>query len=365
MTEGPGIYVFRPRPWRPRATQALLAANVGVFLAMWATGVDPGTPETEALVRWGANAPQKVLAGEWWRLLTSMFLHVGALHLLMNMFGLWYVGAFLERVVGRPAFLVVYLLSGLVGSLASTATHDYAPSAGASGALFGVLGGLLAFTLRRGREWLMPSEARRLLRNLLLVIAVNVALGLTVPGIDNAAHMGGLAGGLVSGVFVSLPLTPAGFAARPRRAAAVGLVGLVAIAGLAAGLHAVRPAGHVWGARDTAVRAALDQADRGQRVALDALDRAFEAWEAGTMTDASFAAAIDRDVLFEWRRAWRPVERLREVPREAEHGVALLVKRAESVEKRLDGAVEALHRGDRRAARTLLNGVGPVEVGDD
>lgn len=363
MTEDPVPFdaPSPPPPWKPRVTQALLAANVGVFLAMWASGVDPARPTTQALVAWGANDPQAVLGGEWWRLFTSMFLHVGVFHLLMNMWGLWVVGAFLERLVGRPAFLVVYVLSGLVGSIASTATHDVIPSAGASGALFGILGGLVSFTVRRGREWLTPEGQRGLMTRLLFVIGINVALGLTIPGIDNAAHGGGLVGGLAFGAAVSLPLTPAGFRARPRRAAAVAVAGLLAVLGLGFALHLVRPPGHLWSAHWGEVESVLDRADAVEGRARKALADAKRLWDGGLLSTEDFARTIEKEILPEWRKALRSVEGLKDVPGEARSVVEGWTRRARRDEDRLDAALLALRAGKREEAAALVEKVLPRE----
>jgi rhomboid protease GluP len=148
----------------------------------------------------GANHPVAVLQqGEWWRLFTSMFLHGGFAHVLLNGWALYQLGALFEMAVGSFRMLVVYVLTGLAGSLASL-LWTQGLSVGASGAIFGVLGALIAFLLRR-RERLTPF-ARSLLSQLVGWAAINVFIGFTVPMIDNAAHLGGCAAGFLLGLLL-------------------------------------------------------------------------------------------------------------------------------------------------------------------
>jgi rhomboid protease GluP len=224
---GATIRALTPRGF---VTEALIAINVLVFVVMVARGVsatDPGVPE---LLEYGANSGVSVLTGEWWRLLTSTFVHVGAIHLGMNMYVLWDAGRLMERVFGNAGFLVLYLAAGLCGSVASVAWHPMVVSAGASGAVFGVYGGLLGFLLRQRAS--IPREVlQRLGRGGLVFVGLNMMIGLSVKGIDQAAHMGGLAGGFLGGLVLAHPLDPAGASKRWARAvllAVVAAVGIVA-----------------------------------------------------------------------------------------------------------------------------------------
>jgi rhomboid protease GluP len=178
---------------QPRVTYILLGINVLVWLAMTVVG---GSTNTDVLIRFGAKANVLVADGQVWRLLTSMFLHVGLMHLLFNSYALFVFGMEVERLYGSARFLVIYLLAGLWGSLASFA---FGPdlSAGASGAIFGLLGTMLAF-FRRHRETFGDWGRQRLL-SLWGVAVFNLVLGFTVPGIDNLAHLGGLLSGVALG----------------------------------------------------------------------------------------------------------------------------------------------------------------------
>jgi rhomboid protease GluP len=173
---------------------AALGASYGV---PWNVGlvVQPGQVLDE-----GALIPALVAQGEWWRLLSSMFLHSGAVHLGLNMLSLYFLGSFVEAAFGRGRFLALYLLSGLSGGLAYLYFGGFnVPAVGASGAIFGLLGGVLGYALRRGTfSWRNP-----LIRQLLILLALNLYIGFSVPNISNTAHLGGLAGGFAFGWLVA------------------------------------------------------------------------------------------------------------------------------------------------------------------
>ncbi|MDF2702675.1 MAG: Rhomboid-like protein [Rubrobacteraceae bacterium] len=173
---------------------AALGASYGV---PWNVGlvVQPGQVVDE-----GALIPALVAQGEWWRLLSSMFLHSGAVHLGLNMLSLYFLGSFIEVAFGRGRFLALYLLSGLSGGLAYLYFGGFnVPAVGASGAIFGLLGGVLGYALRRGTfSWQNP-----LIRQLLILLALNLYIGFSVPNISNTAHLGGLAGGFAFGWLVA------------------------------------------------------------------------------------------------------------------------------------------------------------------
>ena len=210
-------------------TPTFIAVNVLVFAVMVARGVSPLAPTTDDLLSWGANLGRLSTGGQWWRLLTAMFLHVGIIHLLMNMWALWEGGRLVERMLGPVAFAAAYLLAGAAGSCASALWSPDRPSAGASGAIFGIFGVLGAFLLRQRRA-MPPAALSALSRSTLFFVGYNVIYGLTKPNIDMAAHLGGLAGGFVAGLPLVRALTPEARAGSFRRAALVTAVGLGAFA---------------------------------------------------------------------------------------------------------------------------------------
>jgi rhomboid protease GluP len=160
----------------------------------------------DSIVEAGANYGPAVLHGEWWRLVTSMFLHGNLIHLLVNGWALYQLAGLFEIWLGSARLLGVYFVSGIAGSLAS-ALISGVPSVGASGAIFGLLGALISFLLRR-HENLTP-QAKSLLMQLVGWAVINVVFGFSVKGIDNAAHLGGAAAGLLLGFVLRPRVRPA------------------------------------------------------------------------------------------------------------------------------------------------------------
>ena len=190
-------------------TKILLGLNIFVFALMVGFGgpsiltvSDPETAIRTALA-FGANFGPLTLHGQLWRLVTSMFVHFGILHLGMNMWCLWQLGGLCEQILGKARYLGLYFLTGVGGSLASLFFNPVVVSAGASGAIFGLAGVLVAVLYLR--KDLFPAEARSaLLSNMLFFVVLNLALGASIPGIDMSAHVGGLVTGLAAGAGVSL-----------------------------------------------------------------------------------------------------------------------------------------------------------------
>ncbi len=223
-----------PRTWWSSVTTVILALNIGAFLAL-ALFADAGWLTTNSLlpyVRFGANNAAATTDGEWWRLLTSMFMHYGALHLFMNMWALYQTGHMVEKLFGRSLFALGYLGSGLVGGFASMVWHgDKVWSAGASGAVFGVYGLLLGY-IRREKLALPKRVYQPMMNSTLAFAGYNLVYGLMLPQIDNAAHAGGLLGGIVLGWLMARPLdhAPRARLFHPRLVA--GLVALAAAVGI-------------------------------------------------------------------------------------------------------------------------------------
>jgi rhomboid protease GluP len=196
--EVPAVYKPTFQSMRPSThliTFVLIGVNVLIFILMVSMGVGVFNPTTESILNWGANFKPLTLQGEWWRLLTNFFIHIGLFHLLFNMYALLYVGLFLEPLLGRTRYLVSYLLTGLMASVASLWWHDLTVSAGASGAIFGLYGVFLAMLTTNLIE---RSVRKPLLISIALFVAYNLLYG-TKGGIDNAAHIGGLVSGLLIG----------------------------------------------------------------------------------------------------------------------------------------------------------------------
>ena len=173
---------------KPVITYALIIINVLVFLAMYIFG--KGSEDSLTLLLFGANYPVLVRAGDYYRLITSAFLHAGLLHLIFNNYALYVIGSQLESFLGKAKFLIIYLVSAICGSLMSMLFSD-GISVGASGAIFGLLGSLLYFgyNYRVYLGTVLKSQ-------IIPLIILNLVIGFITPGIDNAAHIGGLLGGL-------------------------------------------------------------------------------------------------------------------------------------------------------------------------
>jgi len=172
----------------------LMSINLIVFLLMTLAG---GSTDQRILIAFGAKVNSLIQAGEIWRFLTSTFIHIGFMHLIFNLYALWSLGPFIEERFGHWRFLTIYILSGLGGSVASF-LFSSALSAGASGAIFGLLGAALYYSLKRPSLW-----KSGLGMNLVLVILINFGFGLTLPGIDNFAHLGGLFMGIISSILLT------------------------------------------------------------------------------------------------------------------------------------------------------------------
>ena len=181
---------------KPVVTYALIIINIVIFLLMYILG--NGSEDSLTLLMFGANYPALVRGGEYFRLIRSAFLHIGFLHLIFNNYALYVIGSQLESFLGKFKFLVVYLVSALCGSLMSMLFTD-GISAGASGAIFGLLGSILYFGYNY-RVYLGSV----LKSQIIPLIILNLAIGFLTPGIDNAAHIGGLLGGL--GITMALGL---------------------------------------------------------------------------------------------------------------------------------------------------------------
>ncbi len=201
-----------PAPWVQRessigVTQVLFGANVAVFLAMIvATWLNTNTFSMDFSgqlgVHFGANYGPFTLSGQWWRLLTYMFLHGGFVHIAMNMWCLWNLGRLCESLYGRWTYAAVYLITGVAGGLASVAWNPEVLSVGASGALFGLSGALIA-SFALGEFSLSSVSIKSVLSSLIFWCGFSLFFGSIYPGIDNACHVGGLVSGLILGALIA------------------------------------------------------------------------------------------------------------------------------------------------------------------
>jgi rhomboid protease GluP len=208
------------------ATYLLVGINCGVFLAMIAHHISFWMPTVDQLMHWGADRPDSVLIqGEWWRIVTAMFVHVGILHLATNMWCLWNLGLLAEPLMGSFGLFAAYLLTGAAGNLLSTfknwgwPLHDasgavlFQAGAGASGAVFGIAGALIILLKSKVLAVRVPADELKRLRrsviyfaviNLVIGFSINLGAGFTGVEVDNSAHIGGF----LTGLLFAAPLVP-------------------------------------------------------------------------------------------------------------------------------------------------------------
>lgn len=200
-------------------TYLLVGINCAVYLWMVLHGVSPSDPTPIQLIHYGANVPVLVLHGQWYRLLTATFVHVGMIHIATNMWCLWNLGLLGEPLLGPMGLIAVYMLTGIAGNLLSTSYNvvdallhhgrmEFFVGAGASGAVFGIAGILIV--LLSNRKLPIPwYELQRLRRSVIWFAVLNLLLGVganftSIVRVDNFAHLGGFLSGLAMGV----PLLP-------------------------------------------------------------------------------------------------------------------------------------------------------------
>lgn len=190
----------RPRTPATRliATGILIGFGIEILRGAW---TDP-----EKLTWLGAIHPYLVFErGQWWRLITAMFLHGDGtipgtvLHLAMNLFALFQLGSLYELMFGTKRFTIIYFVTGIIASLTSLILPPVSASVGASGAIFGIMGAFI-FSVRRSNRWKHERAARGIVSQIVFWVIANIVISMSFPRIDVAAHMGGLVAGLIMGV---------------------------------------------------------------------------------------------------------------------------------------------------------------------
>jgi rhomboid protease GluP len=298
------------RVTRIPVTLLLIAANLLIFGAMLGYGAGLWHSSNGVQLAWGANFGPATKDGEWWRLGSALFLHFGVFHLAMNMLSLWDGGRLVERMYGHGRFVLIYFSSGLTGNLLSLiAQGDRAVSGGASGAIFGVYGALMWF-LWRERATLNPAEFKRLFWGAAGFSAVTIVLGLQVTGIDNAAHVGGLVAGILTGAALARPLLVHGegprHRARPLAAAGLALLVVVLITSI--------PAPRYRWSEEKQARAEISEfLGEDARISARWGDLLGHAREDGASFD-QLAGRIDAEVASQYAESFEQLARLRLSP---------------------------------------------------
>ena len=193
----------RPNPYT--ITIALIAINVLVFAAMVARGVSFTQPTLQNIVDWGGDfAPYTLGNHQYWRLLTSTFVHFGIIHIAFNMYVLYQIGPFIQIAFGRARYLIIYFLAGLGGSIVSVFIHPNSVGAGASGAIFGLYGAVFGFLLIK-RRTLNPAVTKSIAQSAGIFVLYNVVYGGLSRTTDLSAHFGGLLTGFLVGMLLIRP----------------------------------------------------------------------------------------------------------------------------------------------------------------
>jgi membrane associated rhomboid family serine protease len=272
---------------RPTLTLYLILLQFSVFVAGTILGVDVLCPTSADLIRYGADWGPITRAGEWWRLITTTFLHVGALHLMLNMYCLWVLGGPVERLIGSASFLLIYLISGVTGSVATCWLGAGSVSVGSSGSIFGVGGVVMLSELKASSETNGAPERKRLPASMWACLTADLSIGAIIPNINIWAHLGGLLAGLACGASVALRPLSGGMVVR-RLACLVGGAILVVVA-------------CVWALRIDDLEGALARVRRLESRADGAYQAVVAEAVAGRAQARETARAVEREVVARYR----------------------------------------------------------------
>jgi len=290
------LHLATPRTF---VSESIIVLNVVIFAVMLAYGVHLLTPQAQQLVDWGANYGPRTLSGQWWRLLTATFLHAGIFHLLINMWVLWDLREIAERLTGPVGFFVLYLFAGVMGSLASLFWNPTTPSVGASGAIFGVFGGLLSFVWVNRES--IPREILQSLRSSAMTIFVlNLVISIGASNIDTAGHIGGLMAGLGAGSILSQPVSE-----QMRKSRAIRNMLLLIIASLVIAIS--------WSLLPKEAGALMRFASLSEQIERSSYARfrqASEEFQQKKIDPKRFASILAKEILPPWEKMLNDAERI-------------------------------------------------------
>jgi rhomboid protease GluP len=284
-------------------TPTIIALNFLVFIAMCVVGTQFWTIDPAVAVRWGSNYGPLTANGQWWRLLTATFIHFGLLHITFNMFALYQTGRLVERMYGSASYLTLYLFAGLTGSFASLLWNPAVNSAGASGAIFGVFGGMLAF-MGNKRNAVPPSIMTEHLSSTAIFIVFNLVNGFSHAGIDNAAHIGGLLGGLGAGLLLARPLNLEARGNNGKRIAATLLAAVIVSYGF---VYLIAHPSETT-RQEIAFQHAVNDFAEEEKPLLTETQDLVKQFQAGSLSPDAFASEIEQQVLPKWEGFYRTFE---------------------------------------------------------
>ena len=292
----------------PVVTMALIGINVAFYIAMLAGmashGVSISNPPADTFIAWGADFGPLTTNGQWWRVITAAFLHFNFLHIGMNMYCLFMIGGFAEKVFGRVEYTFLYLLAGIAGNLASLFWHPLLVSGGASGAVFGVYGTVLGFVLAQGGKVIPKPQVRNLVKRTGIFLGLNLAYGLAVTGVDVAAHVGGLITGTLLGAAFARPQLMEEPVRRTRMAALTAMVASALCVGMAFRIPRVDD-----------LRAELERLSKLEPATLKLLADSSAKVASRSISQDQFKEMMDVQVLAPWNAEREKLAKLR-VPKE-------------------------------------------------
>lgn len=326
----------------PIVTIVLAGLNIAAFALSISAGAHPMSPTPDQIFDLGGNFGGATLGGESWRLLTSMFLHFGLLHIAMNMIGLIDGGRHVEELYGRAAFVALYLFAGLVGGLAS-ALPGKAVSAGASGAIFGIFGAWAAYLLLH-REAIDKEALAKQSKGLLIFLGYNIFFGLTAEGIDMRAHIGGLVAGFVAGLVLA-----------SGKQAGVRVSAVFACCGLAIGAAHVIPKPQV----NVLLASSKAKIDEFAKFEAKALDRYNELAKNDKLTEEEIANTVEHEILPVWRDGKKLVWSIKYLPDNLETNLRAYI---ETRENAWVAMVDALRKKDEKGLADAMKAMSDADV---
>ncbi len=307
-----GNSFFKPNPLII-ITQGIIAVNILVFIVNLAMGAGIMGPSIQQLIDWGADYGPLTLEGEYWRLLSSTFLHIGIIHIGFNMYALLFIGSILEPLLGRARFLSSYLICGIAGNILSLYWNPDIVSAGASGAVFGMFGFLLGVLIFK-RDMLNPVFRKNMLRSIGPMIVINLGLGFS-PGIDNAAHIGGLVSGFLLAIVYKKDLF--NFQSGPNNS-------ITAIVSLAAAAILFTALSYIPKTSSMELIKASDEIYKYQEKALKSFDEV-----TSNLTDQNKDIYLDKlrnDVMLNWQNALKVARSVEDLEGKSAKRQALLIE---------------------------------------
>jgi len=324
-------------------TLTLIVLNVLVFFVMCIKGVSFLSPSAQSVLPWGADYGPYTLGGQWWRMFASLFIHFGIIHIAFNMLVLANIGPFMESLSGRVSYLLLYIVSGLGGGVASLIWHPTTVSAGASGAIFGLYGALLGFLVRH-RNIIDPDALKSLRKGALTFIGYNVLFGLT-PGIDMAAHMGGLAAGFLLGLFLAQPHTQSESPPNARNAAAIILGALLVVVPL---YKLPRP-GDFLGE--------FNRLANIEEKSVDLFNSSTNKWKAHQLSNEQYADIVEKQILPAWIAEREALAKLQNLPAVQTKLKASLLQYMTAREESWQLLVDGLYTSDdAKISRSVIKG---------